>query len=167
MAREIPAHWKEIMDRRGISSVRHLAQRAGLTHPPVLGVVMGDAKRPKTDTLVKIATALDIPLRDVYWLIGQENPTAEKWDPPAEASLMSSEQRDAVERIIHLFTRPAEAQDRVERGATPGNVRQLRPGLDVHPEAPGMNFAADKSHGPAEGQLFQDWVREVDEGPED
>lgn len=104
--REIPAHWKELLDRRGIPSVRQLANRAGLSQPPVNNLVYGDGSRPEEATLAKVAGALGIPLADVYALAGAPAPHAEVWVPPAEANRMTAKQREAVEAMIRAMVNP-------------------------------------------------------------
>lgn len=138
--RPIPAHWAEHMDRRGIPSIRQLAQRAGMSQPPIEGVIYGDSKNPSERTLGAIAEALDIPLTDVYWLAGKTVPLAEIWEPPAEANRLTPKQRDALDALIRAIVDPG------ERAAAPSNVHQL------HPERDHLDVAAHKGHGRSEGQ---------------
>jgi len=155
--RPIPPHWKELMDRRGLASVRALANRAGLSQPAVNKLVYGDGARSAEDTLAKVAAALDIPLADVYWLAGEKVPHAETWTPPAEANRLTTRQRAALEGLILAIVEPAEQAVEVDPG--PSNVHHL------HPERDGLDVAAHKGHGPAEGQQMWDLGEEdQDEG---
>lgn len=158
--REIPAHWKDLMDRRGIASVRKLAERAGLSHTPVVGIVYGDAVNPTEETLAKLARALDIPLADIYWMVGRPVPHVEHWTPPAEANRMTLRQRAAIEELIRTIVDPGEAAPSTP---APGqdNVRRL------HPERDNLDVAADNGHGPSEGQQQWDMLDGLGEESQD
>lgn len=149
--RPIPAHWEELMQRRGIPSVRQLANRAGLSQPAVNRVVYGDGDRATDETLAKIAEALGIPMADVYWLAGQEAPYAKRWTPPAEANRLTPKQRTALEGLILSMVDPGE-RVQLEADET-SNVRQLYALNAEHPEDEGADFAADQGHGLSQGQI--------------
>jgi|JI10StandDraft_1071094.scaffolds.fasta_scaffold02983_3 transcriptional regulator with XRE-family HTH domain len=87
-------------------SYGQLAQRSGLQKSGIFAIEKGDVKSPDTDTLAKLATALDVPLADLYSLAGYAQPTelpsvqpylrSKYGDLPPEAR---AEIADAFERI--------------------------------------------------------------------
>lgn len=110
--RSIPQHWLDVMAPRGLTSIRRLAERAGLSHTAVNDVVHGDAKNPAHETLAGIATALELPLADVYDLAGRPQAAAAHWAPPAEANLLTDRQRRAIEDLIRsIVLTSAEERD--------------------------------------------------------
>lgn len=114
--RSIPQPWMDLMTPRGLTSIRRLAERAGLSHTAVNDVVHGDAKKPAHETLAGIADALDVPLADVYELAGRSEPRAAAWTPPAEANLLTIRQRRAIEDLIRSIVL-SEAEERDGSGS--------------------------------------------------
>lgn len=137
-ARQIPEAWKILMDRRGISSVRQLAMRAGVSHVTVNRLVFGDPFWAQEETLQAVADALGVPFDTVYQLAGRRVQGAEKWEPPAEAARLTMEQRKVLDQLIRTMA-----------GQQPLTV------ID-HPEQDGVTLAADTSHGPAQSQQGDD-----------
>lgn len=162
--RPLPPHWKELMDRAGLASIRALAARAGINHQAANDLIYGSAKHTQDRTIASVAGALGVPMADVYWLAGQPNPAASEYTPPAEANRLSTRQRAAVDEVIRLLADPAAGAD---VDWAPDNVRTLR--RDVHPERDGLDVAAHAGHGLSEGQQMWEVGEESqdsDDGPE-
>lgn len=124
--REIPEHWRRAMDAKGIPSIRRLAERAGLSHPPVTNIVFGDGLNAQPETLERIAKALEIPLEEVYSMAKHPVKYVEIWDPPAEANLLTLRQRKAIDELIRSmaeinqeidFEKPRRRNERYDRWA--------------------------------------------------
>lgn len=137
-ARQIPEHWKILMGRRGISSVRQLAMRTGLSHVTVNRMVFNDPFYATEESIQAVADALGVEYDTIYGLVGRAVRGAEKWEPPAEAARLTMEQRKVLDQLIRTMA-----------GQQPLTV------ID-HPEQDGIALAADTSHGPAQSQLADD-----------
>lgn len=133
MARQIPEAWMVLLQRKGLSSVRGLALKAGVSHVTANRVIFGDPFYAQEDTLQKLADALSVPFSTIYNLAGRSVKHAEPWTPPAEAARLTIEQRKVLDQLIRTMA-----------GQQPLTV------VD-HPEE-GHDLAADTSHGPAESQ---------------
>lgn len=138
VAREIPTEWRVLMDRKGLSSVRQLAMRAGVSHVTVNRLVFGDPFFATEETIQSVADALGVPYSTVYQLAGRRVKDAEPWSPPAEAARLTLEQRKVLDQLIRTMA-----------GQQPLTV------ID-HPERDGVDLAADTSHGPAQSQRADD-----------
>ena len=130
-AREIPEAWRVLMDRRGISSIRQLAMRAGVSHVTANRLVYSDPFFTSEENIQKIADALGTEYDMIYRLAGRTANHAEKYAPPASSSRLTQAQRKVVDQVIEMM------------------VSGQR--LIAHPEE-GHDLAADTSHGPAESQ---------------
>ena len=139
--REIPQEWRVLMDRRGIPSARRLAERAGYSHVTALRVIFDEGTDLTEETLQKTADALGVDYDVVYAMVGKQVKGAGPWKPVPEAARLTFEQRDALDQLIRTMVEPA------PRGIYRGKGS---------PED--YDLAADTSHGPAEGQLWDEEV---------
>lgn len=137
MAREIPEAWMVLLQRKGLSSARGLAMRAGVSHVTANRVIFGDPFYATEETLQKIADALTVPYDTIYQLAGRRVKGAEPWTPPASAARLTMAQREVLDQLINTMVNGAQVVH--------------------HPED--VELAADTSHGPAQSQ------REEDESP--
>lgn len=114
MRRETPAEWQALMRARGISSLRMLAVKAGVSSPAATRLVHGDTSS-SDETIAAVAEALGVPLARIYELVGVSAAEAKPYSPPAEASRLTDRQRRAIDEIIRSIVAATEE----ERG---GNV---------------------------------------------
>lgn len=133
-AREIPAEWRVLMDRKGLSSVRQLAMRAGVSHVTANRLVFGDPFFATEETIQAIADALTVPYDTIYQLAGRRVKGAEPWTPPASAARLTLAQREVLDQLINTMVNGAQVVQ--------------------HPEE--HDLAADTSHGPAQSQRGED-----------
>jgi len=154
--RELPQEWRTLMDQKGLSSVRRLAEKTGLQHTTILQLIHGSVHQPKRVTMEKVAEALDVPLSTIERMSGYTADTTEPWQPPTHSGHLTLEERAALDQLIRIMT-----ADRLPKGRQapqrPSNVHRL------HPERDRLDVAADNHQGPDEGALFEDWVAELDE----
>ena len=134
---EIPQEWKVLMDRKGYSSLRRLAEAAGLGHTTVNRVVLSRGYETTEEVLQRIADALNVDYTTVYRLAGRGVPVAQKWQPPASSARLTREQREVLERLIETMV--SGSTERVD-----------------HPERGHLRLAADRSHGPSVTRLRPD-----------
>jgi transcriptional regulator with XRE-family HTH domain len=134
MAREIPEAWMVLLQRKGLSSARGLAMRAGVSHVTANRVIFGDPFYATEETLQKIADALTVPYDTVYQLAGRRVKGAEPWTPPASAARLTLAQREVLDQLINTMVNGAQTIH--------------------HPED--AELAADTSHGPAQSQRGED-----------
>lgn len=120
MRREIPAPWLKLMEQRGYSSVRRLAEAAGISHTAVSRVLHGEGN-PSDESVIAIAGALDVVPSKAFQMLGVAvREDAQPYEPPPEAARLTRRQRKAVDEVIRLLVA-------AEDSAGAGNVRQLRP----------------------------------------
>ena len=130
--RQIPEAWLVLMQRKGVSSARGLALKAGLSHVTVNRVIFGDPFYATEETLQMIADALGVDYSVVYGLAGRPAKYAEPWTPPAAAARLTRAQREVLDQLINTMVNGAQ--------------------VIHHPEQDGHDLAADTSHGPAQSQ---------------
>lgn len=103
MKREIPPQWAELMDRRGLSSIRQLAAASGVSHPAI-GRLIHREGQIRDATVLAIAKALAIDPQQVYNMAGIDTPAeAGNYTPPREAARLSHRERRAVDEMIRLL----------------------------------------------------------------
>lgn len=103
MRREIPTQWQRLMDNSGFSSVRRLAEAAGVAHTVVARIIHSDGT-PRDESVVAVAEALGQPAAKIYALMGQSVPdVAGRWVPPEESARLSGAQRDALATLIRTM----------------------------------------------------------------
>ena len=113
MSDEMPERWRVLLERRGIRvSYRALSERTNVSHEAVRRVVRGWSV--KRDSIQAVADALGVDPEVIYELRG-ETAEVDPWDPPAAASLLSHEERDALSRIITLMVAGRRAESASQR----------------------------------------------------
>lgn len=133
-ARQIPEAWFTLMQRKGLSSVRSLAMKAGLSHVTVNRMVFNDPFYATEESIQTVADALSVDYATVYGLVGRSVRHAEPWTPPASAARLTLAQREVLDQLIDTMVNGAQVVH--------------------HPED--VELAADTSHGPAQSQRDQD-----------
>lgn len=163
MARRVtPEPWKSLMERKGISSLRHLGREADLANPSVSRLVHGDGTS-QDDTIRRVAEVLGLDLPAMYKLIGDEHPEAAPYVPPAEANRLTTRQRRAIDDLIRAITAEREEEDDATQAETqagrdpdvqgardraPMSTEQQQAVLDSRPVKDLMGLAADKGRDP-------------------
>lgn len=133
VSREVPKQWQQAMDRVGLSSMRRLAQATGVHTSTISAMIHGD-RETSPETVYGVAEALGVDVVTVSKWVGQARTVAEPYRPPAEADLLTSRQRKAVDEIIRVMTE----RDESSHGAP--KKRAGDAGAKVHqlPKAPTM-----------------------------
>lgn len=110
MSEDIPDPWRSASERKGISpTYRPLAAAAGLSHETVRKVVQGRATSKRS--MQKIADALGVTLEDIHAWRGEAPPDyGRDFEPDPVASLLTTEEREAVNGLIRLLTRSRSEQ---------------------------------------------------------
>jgi hypothetical protein len=144
--REIPAHWRTLMERKALPSIRRLAEAADLDHVTVTRVIFGD--KPASERVVQaLAGALEVDMKTAYRLMGNPVGHVEPWTPPAASARLDKEQRRVLEDLIYVMV----------EGHRPGMGTRPAPAPEgAHPEEGGYSLAADRSHGLSEWQKWED-----------
>lgn len=125
MSDEIPPSWHAPMERKGITvSYRGLGERAGISHETARRVVTGRSISPAT--AAKVADALGVDREVVYELRGQTPARAAVWEPPATSSLLTPEEREALNRLVHLLTAGRRHKERENDGRKPAPMNDKR-----------------------------------------
>ncbi|WP_408925902.1 helix-turn-helix domain-containing protein [Corynebacterium sp. YSMAA1_1_F7] len=95
--------------RTGEPSLQALSRETGV-HPSSLSrIVTGRTKAPRLATVQAIAKALNTDVITVAGWIGMTWASApEVWEPPEEAALMNTRQREIVEELIRQLVKPAQ-----------------------------------------------------------
>ena len=102
MSDDIPAEWRAHLERKGLASYRRLGDAAQISHEAARRVVTGQGVRASTVAAVARAMGVDV---EVIHELRQESPTrAQVWEPPASASLLTQDERDALNRLVNLMT---------------------------------------------------------------
>lgn len=106
MRKETPAAWRSLMDSRGISSLRALAEKAGVSHTVTSRMVNGTGI-PKDESVTAVAEALNVQPATIYKLLQQAVPAESgPWYPPAESARLTASQRDALAQLIRSMVPP-------------------------------------------------------------
>lgn len=139
--RPTPAHWQLFFDQKGIRSISHLAEIAGVSGMTANRLVHGDMKT-RPEILRQVAAALRVDDSVIYGLAGWPT-TTQPWEPPAEAEAMDDRQRKAITELIRAFVRPSLDQARLSRAAgqesegtaqeeQEATIHELRPTREGH-----------------------------------
>lgn len=124
MSSELPGEWGERLGPKGIHSYRDMATAVGdgVATATVYRLVVGSAT--SAATVNKVADALFDGDRDLVWrLRGSRRKDHGDWDLPAEASLLTEEQRAAVVAVVKAMV-PAEQDEGGEGHAAGGAASQ-------------------------------------------
>ena len=127
MSRTPPKKWQDAMDRAGLSSLRRLGDAVGAHASTISAMIYGD-RETSPDTVAKVAEVLGVDVRTVSAWVGQARTVAEPYAPPAEASLLSRRQREAVDELIRAMVVP----DGKEKRDGTAKTRAGDAGADVH-----------------------------------
>ena len=125
---ELPEPWRTALERKGISSKRGLATKAGIS-PQTAKRLIDGMGNPSAETVAAVADAVFNGDRTYVWeLAGQSRQDFGPWDLPPEASQLDPEQRAAVLAVVRAML-PAEARGGEHGGDTAAtNVRPLTKG---------------------------------------
>lgn len=103
MSTTIPEPWGSLLEQRGITSIRALSRKSGLSVETTRKAVLGLAT-PRLETVQALADALQVSVPQIETLLGDEYvSTARPYAPPAEADRMTRRQRVAVDEMIRLL----------------------------------------------------------------
>lgn len=138
MSKELPGEWGRLLGPKGIHSYRDMAAAVGD------GVAQGTLHRLVTGkptsaaTVNKVADSLFDGDRDLVWrLRGSRRRDHGDWGLPAEASLLTEEQRAAVIAVVQAMV-PAERDEgggEGDAGSTPAMTQPGSARLSVVPES--------------------------------
>lgn len=142
--RQTPQQWQELMERAGLSSIRRLAERAGMSQSTASRTVHGD-HIPGDETVNALANALRVPAKDIYKLTHGHDIQARPWTPPAEVQRLSKREQDALTEMIRAMAAGRDQDEEVvedEHDSAPMNQADQpsatdyadRYGLAAHPE---------------------------------
>lgn len=133
MRQEVPEPWASAMVERGFvyanrPSLRALARAAGIPSSETVRALVHGLSSPSIETVDALADALGQPRVEVARWVGESRATTRPFTLPPEASLLTTEEQDAVRDLIVAIGKPRRASnDRAElddsRLAT---VRKLR-----------------------------------------
>lgn len=112
MRKETPEPWLKLMEASGYTSLRGLAEAAGVSHPVINRMVQGTGK-PKDESISAVAEALRVRPSVIYGLVMMSAPSeSAPWNPPAEAARLTTSQRDALAQLIRTMVNPEPAVHR-------------------------------------------------------
>lgn len=89
--------------RTGEPSMSSLAREAGVHISTLTKIVNGTTRSPETDTVTKVADALEVPFVTVAQWIGLAWTDTEPYEPPKESALLNARERLAVTEIIRCM----------------------------------------------------------------
>lgn len=85
-------------------SIQQLSKKSDVHPSAIARIISGRTRKPRAQTVDKIARALQVDFLVVASWIGQKWEVFEPWVPPATANLMTGHQRDIIESLIREFT---------------------------------------------------------------
>lgn len=98
----LPDGWRPLWDRAGVSSYRALGRAAGVSHEAARKVVT--SQRTSRRTLERVAAALRVDPEEIDRLRAASGaPARGRWYPPAEADLLTDDERAALSKLIRLM----------------------------------------------------------------
>ena len=108
---DIPDRWAKAMlkadigdPRNGKPSMRALADASGLSPETVRRVVHG-LSEPSGEVVQRLADALHVDTRTLGKWVGQVRAVRPPFEPHRDANLMTTEEREQVNKLIGLLTR--------------------------------------------------------------
>lgn len=102
---ELPEHWADALERRGVASIRAIARKAEISPMAASRLVKGEPTSAKT--VRQVADALFDGDRNKVWeLHGSALRDHGDWQLPEESSLLTDEQRAAVVGIVRAMLPP-------------------------------------------------------------
>lgn len=103
MSTTIPEPWSSLLEQRGITSIRALSRKSGLSVETTRKALLGLAT-PRLETIQALAEALQVSVPRIETMLGDEYvSTARPYAPPAEADRMTRRQRVAIDEMIRLL----------------------------------------------------------------
>lgn len=121
VSREVPETWAKAMERKGFThngkpSISRLAGNTSLAVETVRRMVLAIGT-PDQRSVNEVADALGVSRITVNQWMGIAREVEESYEPPADADLMGTEQRQAVDRIIQLLV-----EEKKQRGSGHGGL---------------------------------------------
>lgn len=153
MTREIPEPWAKALKRAGLTdprngqpSMRALAEEVGV-HTSTISDMMHGRRKSNVTTIERVAKALGVEATTVSKWAGAPRATILPYTPPAEANLLDTRQRKALDELIRAMTAKVGPHD-TDDTVTPLSARS-RP--SATPETPPqkmrplpVDYAADR-----------------------
>ena len=158
----LPEPWRSALERKGISSMRGLAAKAGVSPQTAKRLIDGTGM-PSYNTIVAIADAVFDGDRGYVWeLAGVERQDFGDFQLPPEASQLDPEQRAAVLAVVKAML------PRAEGGGLGGNTAPTRIGRPYEVESSGPYRSAARRPGtPSAGQRRRQEYDEAGEESQD
>lgn len=101
---KVPEPWRTQMQQKGISSIRDFSRKSGVSVETVRQAVYG-TRRSSPATAQALADALGVEVAHVNeWLGYGRSDTSAPYEPPAEASRLTTRQRSALDELIRSMT---------------------------------------------------------------
>lgn len=143
-----PEDWAAAMERKGISSERHLAREVGV-HATTIGTMLRGTRATKPATLRKVADVLGLDVKTVTAWANQSLASQGPYVPPERSELLSPTQRQALNMVI---TAMLEVHEESESGGhtAPTKVTPLRARVaaEVHEDEMAQPQAARRAKPP-------------------
>lgn len=116
-APNLPAQWRRLAAKAGVTSYADIARKAGggLSSSTVQRTLTGKTK-PEPVTIRRIAEAFRVTPETIARLLQVEIGELGWWDPPLEAHRLDAEARDALEGVIRVL-----AKERARDAETPAD----------------------------------------------
>lgn len=113
MSKKEPGSWDEALVAAGFTNRRsgkgaswtRLAEHIGV-HTSTLTSMAGGTRHTDQAILDKVAEALRLDPRTVAGWVGRTRSERAPYEPPRDADLMDTEEREAVNRLISLLVKP-------------------------------------------------------------
>ena len=110
MTRETPEPWATALKRAGLTdprngqpSMRALAEEVGV-HTSTISDMMHGRRKSNVTTIERVAKALGVEATTVSKWAGAPRATILPYTPPAEANLLDTRQRKALDELIRAMT---------------------------------------------------------------
>lgn len=104
---DIPAPWREAMEKAGAYSLRDLAGRAGIGTSTVSDLIYG-RKSSSEPTMQATADSLRLPVTTIREWAAAARGEAGPYQPPAVANRLTERQRRALDELIRSIVAPVE-----------------------------------------------------------
>lgn len=101
--------WQRLMDARGLSSYRRIAEKAEISHEAVRRVILGMSSDDESVEAVARAFGIDVEL--VREMRSEPAVDAGRWNPPPGARLLTDDERAALSRLIGVMVAGRERED--------------------------------------------------------
>lgn len=109
---QLPEPWQKALMNAGITdpitgepSLRALSRATNLHVITIRNLIFGKTRRPNVNSIADIAKVLNVkPEVVASWVNMAHMDPIEKWEPPAESMLLTSTERNAIEKLIYTLT---------------------------------------------------------------